>query len=254
MITMYPPQNNSPRAQLAEAINAGQTTMTVDDATIFPSAPNVLTIGVSDSAELVQYTNITGNIITIVRGFNGTTAAAWDAGTYVYRAITAQDVSALQDNTTDLYTTKQDALTGLTSTVAELNILSGATISTAELNVLDGITATTQELNYSSGVTSGIQAQINTKQTSPSSATALPTSGVALSDNTEYLVSAALSGAYTFVFPATTEYIWIRVSTASDFTSVTWPTGVTVVGDDMAASHTYEIDIKDSVPLVKEIV
>lgn len=91
-------------------------------------------------------------------------------------------------------------------------------------------------------------------QLAPASATALPTSGVALSDNTEYLVSAALSGAYTFVFPATTEYIWIRVSTASDFTSVTWPTGVTVVGDDMAASHTYEIDIKDSVPLVKEIV
>lgn len=101
MITMYPPQNNSPQTSLAEALGSGATTISVADATVLPAAPNVLTIGTTENAELVLCTNITENILTIERAFNGTTAQAWDAGTPIYRAITAQDVSALQDNLTD---------------------------------------------------------------------------------------------------------------------------------------------------------
>lgn len=47
---------------------------------------------------------------------------------------------------------KQDAITGLTASGSELNILDGATLSTTELNYVDG-------------VTSAIQPQINSKTT-----------------------------------------------------------------------------------------
>ncbi|MBR2136528.1 MAG: hypothetical protein IJ852_01020, partial [Alphaproteobacteria bacterium] len=50
-------------------------------------------------------------------------------------------------------------LTGLTASIAELNVLKGMTASTDELNVLDGLTASTTELNYVDGVTSNIQDQ-----------------------------------------------------------------------------------------------
>lgn len=40
---------------------------------------------------------------------------------------------------------------GITSTVAELNILDGATLSVAELNLLDGVTSSTAELNLLDG-------------------------------------------------------------------------------------------------------
>ena len=58
---------------------------------------------------------------------------------------------------------KQATLTGLTSTVDELNILDGVTATADELNILDGVTATATELNYVDGVTSAIQTQIDGK-------------------------------------------------------------------------------------------
>jgi hypothetical protein len=51
-------------------------------------------------------------------------------------------------------------LLGITSSVAELNILDGVTSSTAELNILDGVTSTAAELNILDGVTS-TAAEIN---------------------------------------------------------------------------------------------
>jgi hypothetical protein len=45
-------------------------------------------------------------------------------------------------------------ISGLTASVAELNILDGATLDVAEMNLLDGVTSTTAELNILDGVTS----------------------------------------------------------------------------------------------------
>ena len=53
LTTMYAPQNNGPHTALAEAINAAQTDITVVDASVLPAAPNVLTIGTGEDAELV---------------------------------------------------------------------------------------------------------------------------------------------------------------------------------------------------------
>jgi len=96
--TMYAPQNNGPHAELADAINAAQTSITVADASMLPTAPNVLTLGIDEDAELVLLESVTENILTVQRGYNETTAKSWGAGTWIYRAITAQDIAALQEH------------------------------------------------------------------------------------------------------------------------------------------------------------
>lgn len=98
MATMYAPQNNSPIARTSGTISSSATTITVNDGSILPQAPNVLTLGTGEDAELVLMTAKASNILTVERGFNGTTAKEWSEGTAVYRAITAQDISALQEN------------------------------------------------------------------------------------------------------------------------------------------------------------
>ena len=112
LTTMYAPQNNGPHTALAEAINAAQTDITVVDASVLPAAPNVLTIGTGEDAELVLMSAKTGNIITVTRGYNGTAAKSWETDEWVYRAITAQDVSALQANVNAINAGKVDAESG----------------------------------------------------------------------------------------------------------------------------------------------
>ena len=112
LTTMYTPQNNGPHTALAETINAAQTDITVADASILPTAPNVLTIGTGEDAELVLMSAKTGNIITVTRGYNGTAAKSWETDEWVYRAITAQDVSALQANVNAINAGKVDAESG----------------------------------------------------------------------------------------------------------------------------------------------
>lgn len=112
METMYAPQNNGPHTLLTGAINSAVTSVTVEDASVLPDAPNVLTIGLDEDAELVLMHSKTGNILAVERGFNGTTPKEWRIGDWVYRAITAQDISALQANVQE---TRDEIPTGLKS-------------------------------------------------------------------------------------------------------------------------------------------
>jgi hypothetical protein len=59
------------------------------------------------------------------------------------------------------------------STAAQALINFGITATAAELNKLDGVTATTAELNFVDGVTSPIQTQLDAKQASDATLTAL---------------------------------------------------------------------------------
>lgn len=133
LTTMYAPQNNGPHTALAETINAAQTDITVVDASVLPDAHNVLTIGTGEDAELVLMSAKTGNILTVTRGYNGTTAKSWEADEWVYRAITAQDVGALQANINAINAGKVDAESG--------KGLSEDDYTTAEKNKLAGIEA-----------------------------------------------------------------------------------------------------------------
>ena len=104
---MYPAMPGSPVTSLTSGIAADATSMTLDDATVLPTAPNICVIGADSSAEIVSYTAITGNVVSgLVRGLGGTTASAWQSNTAVARNITSLDHDTFMGNITDLDTRK----------------------------------------------------------------------------------------------------------------------------------------------------
>lgn len=99
LVTMYPAQANSPETALSGALTAAGTTVNVVDGSVLPEAPNLLTIGADGStAETVLMTAKNGNVLTVTRAQNGTTARAWSAGDVIARYFTAADQTAMQEN------------------------------------------------------------------------------------------------------------------------------------------------------------
>ena len=99
LVTMYPAQANSPETSLSGALTAAGTTVNVVDGSVLPEAPNLLTIGADGStAETVLMTVKNGNVLTVTRAQNGTTARAWSAGDVIARYFTAADQTAMQEN------------------------------------------------------------------------------------------------------------------------------------------------------------
>ena len=112
---MYPPQAKTPETSLSGALTAAGTTVNVVDGTMLPDAPNLLTIGADGStAETVLMTEKSGNVLTVVRGQDGTTARAWSAGDVIGRYFTAADQKAMQDNITALNNGKTEKVTSPT--------------------------------------------------------------------------------------------------------------------------------------------
>ena len=113
---MYPPQANTPETSLSGALTAAGTTVNVVDGTMLPDAPNLLTIGADGStAETVLMTAKSGNVLTVARGQDGTTARAWSAGDVIGRYFTAADQKAMQDNITALNNGKTEKVTSPTA-------------------------------------------------------------------------------------------------------------------------------------------
>lgn len=78
-VSIYP----YPGSALHAGINSGVTTMTLTNASEFPSSGYAI-IGDYPSAEIVGYTGKSGNDLTgLTRGQQGTTAASWPAGSVV---------------------------------------------------------------------------------------------------------------------------------------------------------------------------
>ncbi len=110
METMYKGISNSPQTVLAESITAEAAAIPVENINVFPEAPNLATIGSGDSAEVIRYNGIEGSRLTgCERGFSGTTAGAWDAGTQAYRAYTVYDHDTFKANIERLSRDKLDA-------------------------------------------------------------------------------------------------------------------------------------------------
>ena len=106
---MYDGKNNSPQTALSANITADDSVIPVSDISVFPSAPNLATIGNDDNAEVIRYTGISGSTLTnCERGFGGTTKKSWDAETVISRQITKYDFDAIQSNITELNTAKQN--------------------------------------------------------------------------------------------------------------------------------------------------
>ena len=99
LVKMYPAQANSPETSLSGALTAAGTTVNVVDGSVLPEAPNLLTIGADGAtAETVLMTAKSGNVLTVTRAQNGTTARAWSAGDVIARYFTAADQTAMQEN------------------------------------------------------------------------------------------------------------------------------------------------------------
>ena len=97
--TMYPAQANTPETTLAGALTTSDTSVTVLDGSVLPDAPNLLTIGAdTTTAETVLMTAKDGNVLTIERGYNGTSPRSWTKGDIIGRYFTAADQTALQEN------------------------------------------------------------------------------------------------------------------------------------------------------------
>lgn len=100
--TMYSAIPNSPRTELSAAITEADGSMDVVNAALLPAAPNLATLGTDEMPETILYTGKSGNSLTgVTRGFNGTTARAWNPGTKVARYFTAYDHDAFRGNIAD---------------------------------------------------------------------------------------------------------------------------------------------------------
>ena len=107
--TMYAPQVNSPATSLSGDISASATSIPVLNGSVLPAAPMLLVIGGdTENAETVRMTAKAGNVLTVVRGVQGT-ARAWSTGATIARLFTAQDLSALQNNVVAINNSKAEA-------------------------------------------------------------------------------------------------------------------------------------------------
>lgn len=141
---MYSSKPGSPLTSLVDAISADATSMTLEDASVLPSAPNICVIGSDSNAEIVSYTSISGNVVSgMVRGLGGTTRSAWAANTSVARNITSYDHDTFIHNINELQTDidtlsdevdgKQDTLPAYdtTPTANSTNIVTSGGVKTA---------------------------------------------------------------------------------------------------------------------------
>ena len=105
--TMYPAMPGSPKTTLAAELSASATSMSLNNASVLPSAPNLAVIGDGSTAEVVSYTTISGNTVSgLIRGLGGTTASVWASGTDVARNYTSFDHDRFIANIQDLESNK----------------------------------------------------------------------------------------------------------------------------------------------------
>ena len=103
MKPMYKGINNSPETVLTAAISADATTIPLQSIAGLPPAPNLVTIGQDDDAEVVLYTSMSGqNLTGCVRGFGETEAKAWQAGETAARCYTKYDHDTFIENILEL--------------------------------------------------------------------------------------------------------------------------------------------------------
>lgn len=116
--TMYPAQANSPVTELASGITDITTTIVVLNGAALPEAPNLVTVGIDETAETVMYTTKTGNTLSgCVRGFGGTTARNWAQAARVGRYFTAYDYETFRGNITDHEARIQTAVQSTTADI-----------------------------------------------------------------------------------------------------------------------------------------
>ena len=139
---------NQAQTTLAAPISAvaTQIQVAVGTANIFPSpavnqAVTITLVSATNSliTEIVSCTNITGDVLTIVRGQQGTTARAWATNDFVVNLMTAGDAAAFAqiwglENA--VYSASLTNLVTPTATIGDAQLTTGQ-ITTAPVNAND---------------------------------------------------------------------------------------------------------------------
>ena len=108
--------SNNARSTLAAAINSTVTTISVVDASTFPTlgAGDVMYLTLSDNlnsvTEIVKCTAASGGTFTVVRGHESTSVASWIIGSHVQIRITAGLITDLLAESTAAESTVYDPL------------------------------------------------------------------------------------------------------------------------------------------------
>ena len=98
MKEMFVGQHNSLETFLTEGIQTSNTSITVEDGSLLPEAPNILILGDGEVVEIIKYETKEGNVVSdITRGFDSI-AMEWAEGTKVMRGFTCYDHNTLVDN------------------------------------------------------------------------------------------------------------------------------------------------------------
>ena len=98
--TMYQNIPFSKNTRLANSILSSDTSITVEDGTVFPVAPNYATIGTDENAETILYNAISSNELQNVERAKEGTAKSWSAGEIISRNFSNVDVVAFANNIT----------------------------------------------------------------------------------------------------------------------------------------------------------
>jgi lysophospholipase L1-like esterase len=102
MIPMPDGKVGSPVTVLTKSINATDLTIEFDTSVLGDDVPNLFTLGTELLFETVWYDAKTSSLVTLNsvagRGFDGTTARSWPAGTPVARYVSDYDMRAMKEN------------------------------------------------------------------------------------------------------------------------------------------------------------
>src|SRR5690625_1280725 len=88
--------SNNARTRLSDAVESDDTTINVNDATVFPSTPFLITVNNRhDNMEIMKVTDVDGSTLTVERGKEGTSATSHDSNSIVENNFTAGTYQAL---------------------------------------------------------------------------------------------------------------------------------------------------------------
>lgn len=100
--TMYQNIPFSKNTRLVNSILSSDNSITVEDSSVFPTAPNYATIGTDENAETIFYNVISSNELQNVERAKEGTAKSWSAGEIISRNFSNVDVVAFSNNITKI--------------------------------------------------------------------------------------------------------------------------------------------------------
>jgi hypothetical protein len=155
---------NNASTILSVSVNAAETEMTVADGSAFPVPADgnhfYLTFSAPGSMEVVKVTARTGNVLTVVRAQDNTTAASFSSGTTAALRVVAALFDELHTGVALVESTLQGDI-NTRATITQLNTVESSltgSIATVSTNL-------TAETSARTTAISGLQTDINTRAT-----------------------------------------------------------------------------------------